>query len=225
MTTACLHTKAKTVISLDISTFFESVAEEEVRKLWQYFFHFPPQVADLLTRLTTYKGRLPRGAPSSSYLANLMFWDVEPSIHDLLEERGIIYSRFVDDVSLSAKRRLNRQEIGEAIGQVYGMFYRKGVMPNREKQSITHNSSLRIHNINVNDVVPTIPKQIRREVRAEIHSFVAEVEQHGLSDELKKRFEQLRGKTAWIRQFHPDQGLKLQEKLLVSVLADRSVPQ
>ena len=75
-----LHVQAKTVVNLDISSFFESVSHVQVRRLWQHFFDFPPEVADLLTALTTYKGHLPRGAPASSYLGNLIFWDLEPQL-------------------------------------------------------------------------------------------------------------------------------------------------
>jgi hypothetical protein len=213
-----LHTEAKIVINLDISTFFESISAHEVKKLWQYFFNLPPKVADLLTRLTTYRGHLPRGAPASSYLANLMFWDIEPKLEAILRKRGIIYSRYIDDVSLSSKRVLTHQEIGSAIGQVYGMFFRKGVQPNRVKQKITFSSkAVRVHNINVNDVVPTIPKQVRREIRAAVYNLVKSIEQHGFNPEMQTHFRHVYGKVIWVKQFHPDEGKSQQDKLMAAV--------
>lgn len=128
-----LHIRAKTVIGLDIATFFESVTQDEVKKIWLRFFRFSPEVAELLTQLTTHEGHLPRGAPTSSYIANLIFWDIEPRMRESLMHRNIRYSRFIDDVSLSSERYLNDQDINHAISSVYGMFISKGVKPNRKK--------------------------------------------------------------------------------------------
>ena len=41
-----------------------------------------------------------------------------------------MYSRYIDDVALSAKRRLEPKDLQPAIRQVYGMFARKDVKPN-----------------------------------------------------------------------------------------------
>lgn len=68
---AKLHSGAKIVINEDISGFFPSITERQVQDIWQHFFHFPPDLAIILTKLTTHEGRLPQGAPTSSYLANL----------------------------------------------------------------------------------------------------------------------------------------------------------
>ena len=124
----------KTVIRLDISAFFESVDAIEIKKLWQYFFHFPLSISKLLTQLTTHQEYLPRGAPSSTPLANLIFWDVEPKLVGRLEQASLTYSRYVDDITISASRKLSNDKIGWVIGQVYGMFFSKNIKPNRDKR-------------------------------------------------------------------------------------------
>ena len=68
---ARLHSRPRIVINLDIANFFPSITSRQVHDIWQNFFRFPPGIAEELTRLTTYDGRLPQGAPTSSYLANL----------------------------------------------------------------------------------------------------------------------------------------------------------
>ena len=116
----CLpHLQPRIVVNLDMSTFFESISTDEVREVWQYGLNFSPRVAELLTKLTTHNGHLPRGAPSSGHLANLVFWDLEPLLVTRLAHRGVTYTRYVDDVSLSAKRRLSEREIRWAI-RLYG---------------------------------------------------------------------------------------------------------
>ena len=214
-----LHVNAKTVINLDISTFFESVSEEAVHNLWLRPFGFAPPVAGVLTGLTTYKGRLPRGAPTSGYLANLLFHDLEPGLVEALGASGITYSRYIDDVSLSARRTLRKDEITRAIGLVYTMFARKGVRPNRVKQRVSHSpQARRVHNVNVNGPAPTIPKTVRRSIRAGVHNLWRDYEAHGSTDELLERLPVVQGQVAWLAQFHPAEAapLKVHVKELAS---------
>ena len=210
-----LHVGAKTVVSLDIATFFESVTEQEVIKIWKRFFHFPPEVAELLTRLTTHEGHLPRGAPTSSYLANLVFWDIEPQISANFRQQGVTYSRFVDDVSLSSTRYLKNEEISPILGQVYGMFARKGVKPNRNKQKVLYSSkgSVFVHDINVGGSISKMPKRVRKSISAEVHKLVRDTQQNGISKESLALMPHVVGNVSWMNQFHPEEAAELREKL------------
>ena len=205
-----LHVGARTVINLDISTFFESVSERAIRNLWLRLFGFAKPVAQILTRLTSYKGRLPRGAPTSSYLANLLFYDSEPGLVDKLSTMEITYSRYIDDVSLSATHSLSKDDVTQAIGFVYGMFLQKGVKANRVKQRVGYSSRpLRVHAINVNASEPTIPKDVRRGIKAGVHNLWRDYEVQGLTGELLGRMRVVQGQVAWMMQFHPIQGAQL----------------
>jgi hypothetical protein len=215
-----LHTETHTVVKLDISTFFESIHTDEIRQLWQRFFHFPTPVAKLLTELTTFNGYLPRGAPTSSYLANLIFWDVEPQLANFLSENEITYSRYIDDVTLSAKRSLGNDGIADGISKVYGMFYQKHVSPNRVKQKIMHNNeAMQVHRINVNGKLPTIPKITRKGIEAGVHNLARDVKLYGFSNEIIARWTKLNGSIAWMGQFHPEQSKKLKRKIAETVLS------
>ena len=210
-----LHVGAKTVISLDIATFFESVTEQEVIRIWKRFFHFSPEVAELLTGLTTHEGRLPRGAPTSSYLANLVFWDVEPRISANLKQQGVTYSRFVDDVSLSSTRYLKPQEISPMLSQIYGMFASKGVKPNRKKQRVLYanKGSVFVHDINVGGSISKMPGRVRKSIRAEVHNLARDMQQNGASRESLALMPHVVGNVSWMNQFHPEEAAKLREKL------------
>ncbi len=113
---ASLHTGRKIVISEDITSFFPSITAYIVMRMWQHFFHFPKEVAEVLTNLTTYQGIVPQGAKTSSYIANLIFWDKEPQVESQLRQLGLRYSRFVDDVTVSSA----------IIGAIIGLPPRSG---------------------------------------------------------------------------------------------------
>lgn len=87
----------------DIHRFFPSVRHREV---YGFFVGegFAPDAARLLTRLTTWRGGLPQGAPTSPHLANLVFAPVDDAILALCRPAGVVYTRYVDDLTFSSDR-------------------------------------------------------------------------------------------------------------------------
>lgn len=65
-------------------------------------YHFSPDVASLLTKLTTYKGHVPQGAPTSTYIANLVFTKTGNELAQLAKEYNITFTSFVDDLTFSS---------------------------------------------------------------------------------------------------------------------------
>ena len=128
--------------------------------MWQRFFCFPIDVAQTLTKLTTFNGFLPQGAATSSYIANLIFWDKEPDIEHNLRERDVYYSRYVDDITVSTNRKLSKQERGDIKSLVYGMLLRANVKPNREKRKVYfRGGKMLVHGLNVDRKKPTMRKK------------------------------------------------------------------
>jgi len=59
VTNARLHTNKQILICEDVKKFFPSVRSELVNDVWLGFFRFSPDVAEVLTALTTKDGALP----------------------------------------------------------------------------------------------------------------------------------------------------------------------
>lgn len=99
---ASAHKGNKYKFKTDIQDFYSFITCGKVRaKLID--LGFPPKIAMILTRLTTYNGHLPQGAPSSVFLANLVFTDTGNKIQKLAAEHNITYTSYIDDVVLSSK--------------------------------------------------------------------------------------------------------------------------
>lgn len=62
-----------------------------------------------------------QGASTSGYIANLVFWDVEPRIVKDLLGRGFQYSRFADDITISCSREPSSDELSGIVSTVTGM--------------------------------------------------------------------------------------------------------
>ncbi len=163
---ARIHLDAKLLIGMDISNFYPSVSAETIFHVWLRFFNFPKEVAEILTKLTTFESFLPQGASTSPCLGNLVFWDVEHNVVQNLLDEGYKYSRYVDDISVSTEEIVEVSELSTVFRIVFGMFKKKGVSPNRNKISIsTSGHPMIVHNLNINSGRVTIKKSERNRIR------------------------------------------------------------
>ena len=69
---AAIHSGKQVLISEDIANFFPATSPAHVHGIWQGLFQFHPELARVLTLLTTHDNMLPQGWKTSGYLANLV---------------------------------------------------------------------------------------------------------------------------------------------------------
>lgn len=214
LSNALQHAGVSVLILDDIADFYPSLNEKVVFDIWLRFFRFSPDVAELLTRLTTYQGEIPQGAKTSSYLANLAFWEVEGALVEELQTMGLTYSRFVDDVTLSARTPIPKHVKTKVRSMVYGMLASKGCRPKRSKSSIFRKGQqLMVTGLVTNSKIPAIGKTERRRIRAAVHNLEKVVQIDGLTPQNEKAWRQAKGRVArLVRLKHPE-GEKLMSRL------------
>ncbi|MCB1073812.1 MAG: RNA-directed DNA polymerase, partial [Chlamydiia bacterium] len=100
---ALIHKGNKYFFLTDIEKFFPSIRHFQVYEML-VSNGFSPTVAGIITKLTTYKGRLPQGTPTSTALANLTFCVVDAELSAFCEEYNLTFTRFVDDITISSKK-------------------------------------------------------------------------------------------------------------------------
>jgi RNA-directed DNA polymerase len=95
------HQGKKYKFTTDLKDFFPSITNKSVYEMFvgEKFSH---EVASLLTKLTTYKGKIPQGAPTSSTLANLVFRKTGDILDNFSKENGLTFTSFVDDMTFSS---------------------------------------------------------------------------------------------------------------------------
>lgn len=86
----------------DLRSYFEFVSNKHVYKalLDQ---GFSPNVSHIITDLTTFKGHLPQGAPTSPFLANISGLAMDKDLLVVCQKHDITYTRFVDDLCFSSQ--------------------------------------------------------------------------------------------------------------------------
>jgi len=208
-----LHKASKIVICEDISNFFPSVKAAAVFDVWQCLFSFPPDVAELLTKLCTKDGALPQGAIPSSYLANLVLWRLEPELQARFAASGLVYSRYVDDIAVSSKRHLSRSEQTQVIGSVYGMLAKVHLKAKRRKHETFTSSQRMVTTKLVVNNRPALPKEKRAVIRAAVHR-VELLSKTGLLDADGRRLlSSIAVQVGQLGRFHAGPALQLKERL------------
>ncbi|WP_455020135.1 reverse transcriptase family protein [Kingella denitrificans] len=215
ITNAKKHIRMNILIKEDISNFFPSISKKIVHQVWTGFFHFPHDVADCLAELVTYQGFLVQGSKVSGFLCNLIWWQREADLVAEFQKQGLVYTRFVDDVTISARRNLSKAEMQKIIGKIYSLFHSVDAKPNRKKHKVMHKGHQQtVNNMNVSVDKPTLPKEKRKEIR----SIVFKCEQAFQNKEIhvttyEELFNSAKGKILHLKRFHVAQAEKLLQRL------------
>src|SRR5262245_405896 len=93
------------VANLDVRQFFPNVTRAMVIEALVRL-GYTREIAALIAELTTYKGYLPQGAPTSTLLDNLVFVPIDRYFQKFSQRLGLTYTRYVDDITLSGNRDL-----------------------------------------------------------------------------------------------------------------------
>ncbi len=210
---AGLHAGSKIVMCEDVRDVFPSITVPAVRDVWQRLFQFPPRVAELLTQICTKDGALPQGAIPSSYIANLVLWRFEPDLHARLAAGGLVYSRYVDDIVVSSKRSLTKDDQTQVVGAVYGMLAKAGLRAKRRKHERFTASQRMVTTKLVVNRRAALPKEMRAKIRASVHR-VELLSQAGLLDAEGLRLQRsVAVRVGQLGRFHPRLAVQLKERL------------
>lgn len=130
------HVGAGYVLNVDLKDFFPSVSAAKVFKIFSSI-GYSEKVAWMLTSLCVFEGWLPQGAPTSPKLANLVCLQLDARIQGYAAKKGLIYTRYADDISLSSqtiKKIYNSRSVLKTI------VISEGFQINERKTQIQGNS-------------------------------------------------------------------------------------
>lgn len=202
------HCGADWLVKVDIKDFFSNISERQVFDVFMKL-GYPKllsfEMARICTRVTPkrqgarwvqsegghtipeysskYIGSLPQGAPTSPALSNLVCIDLDNELAALALSRSATYSRYADDLcfSLTTGSRLTAFDLKREISKV---LWKHGFSDNPKKTRIIPPGARKVlTGLNVNADVPTIPKEVRDQIRMHLHYAM----KHGIPDHCKER--------------------------------------
>lgn len=207
---AGVHCGAKSLCSLDISDFFDNIHENEVKRIFVELLRFSEEVANILTKLVTYNGHLVQGALTSSYLAMMVLWDLEPKLVETLGRKRVRYSRLVDDITLSSTAY--NYNFSYEIRLIEQVLHAKGLFYNEKKVKIASVSSdlMLVHGLNVTGSSPAMPRYEAKKIRASVRQLEKLAAQKDARTEMwyRREFNRCRGRVYKLERFGKNNSFK-----------------
>lgn len=109
------HTGKRWMLNLDLKDFFHQVKEKDVYRIFiEPPFGMSPALAHTLSKLCSYQGRLPMGAPTSPILSNFAVIPLDNDLLAFTAPHRIRFTRYADDLTFSSEQEIT-MEIVESI--------------------------------------------------------------------------------------------------------------
>lgn len=112
------HRRSSFVFNTDVSDFYPTVHHTRVYRLFAGKFECSPDVARLCTRICSYRHHLALGLITSPILADQIMFRVDARIGSACHKAGLVYTRFVDDVTISGPYNLERSGFEKVVTEI-----------------------------------------------------------------------------------------------------------
>jgi RNA-directed DNA polymerase len=198
------HQNEPTIVSLDIKSWFPSINAHQIYFVWRVVLKCSHKVARLLTKLTTFNGHLPQGAPTSTTLANFVLYSIDAQIRKAAALHGVNYSSWVDDIAFSGSNARKLIPIAVSI------FKSEGFRISRSKLKVMGRSKQQEVNGVIAGIRPSISKKKRDQIRAALHHLSV----GDIRDEDTARYiATQKGRIAYLASVNPDQARRFEIEL------------
>lgn len=170
------HVGSDFVFTTDISAFFPSISHDSVYQLFTKTFQCAPDVARFCTKLCTHDHHLALGLITSPMLADQVLADVDERIAGACRNAGLVYTRYVDDLTISGPFDLQRSGFPELFQRILAQH---GFCINPEKHCFGRITEVPITKIRVNGG----HLDVRREYLAQLERQLADARSLAAGDQ------------------------------------------
>jgi RNA-directed DNA polymerase len=188
------HAGCKWLVKLDVHSFFESIKEPSVYRLFRTL-GYGELVSFELTRLCTRQdtlqvrsdysvrdtvpywrrrppGYLPQGAPTSPMLANLVVRDLDIRLNAIAQRYGWIYTRYADDLAFSTTERSSRGQAMHVASLAEREMSAFGLSSNRQKTTVIPAGSRKILlGVLVDGSAPNLTRAFRNNLETHLYAL------------------------------------------------------
>lgn len=198
------HAGAKVLLCFDVVNFFDHLSSARLRqRLAATAFDF--DAAELLTKLTTRCGCLVQGAPTSTFLADFVCYELDEQLSQLCPG---VYTRFVDDITFSAQRQHclpQEDRVVQALAD-YGLSINAA-----KTRRVDQAGAMLVTGLLINEQPgrPSVraPRNLWRRLRAGIHLL----DKRGGDDALL--YEEMQGLSSYLAMTDPERAAPYRKQL------------
>ncbi len=243
-----MHCGAKWLFQFDLSSFFYDITEVDVYRIFNGLgyrrllafelaricttTHLPKRSERLLwcdqpaerEGLLPYRGRvgvagvLPQGAPTSPMLSNLAARELDEKLQEFSRRRGFVYTRYADDITLSATRLSANESVARIRRSVIGIIRQCRFRENTAKIRIAGPGSRKVVlGLLVDGDQPRISKATYSRIDRHLHAAekfgVVETAEHEGFDSAYGFYNHLAGLVSFTRDVDRGRGNEFSKRL------------
>ena len=216
---ASVHCGKKWLMKLDIKDYFNSITEEQIKEiLSRYVKREPDQYGNVqkdkepydieqVFSMCTVEGKLPTGAPTSPYIANLLLTEFDIHMEEYCRTCDVYYSRYMDDLFFSTYGPQYLLSLVEL--EVLKQFKELGFSINVDKiKYISGNKLQKVLGLGVNNQQPVLTKDDKRKYRSYFYNLLSPLQFNKLKFYRDHELEVL-GHLAYIKSVDEDYYLRI----------------
>ncbi len=211
VTNASQHVGKKCIVNMDLKEFFPSISQKQVFNIF-YYYGYTIEVSYTFSRLCTFDGKLPQGAPTSPMLSNIVCLKLDKRLSELAKKFSATYTRYADDITFSGDT-----DLSALILIVEKIILEEGFETNEKKTRVLfEHQRQEVTGLLVNGENVRVKKSYLKKIKQEIYYC----KKYGVDDHLKhiqceKRFycEHMYGKAYFINMVDHQLGQELIQEL------------
>lgn len=200
------HLDNNAILKFDFKNFFPSFTENDWTLYCKKHSLFDNEEDIEITRRILFKRypglrglRLSIGAPSSPMLSNILMFDIDQAISEHIGSSEVVYTRYADDITFSAKRTGYLNRINKELRQIVANSDTPKLTINEEKTVMATKKYKRQVTglIITNDRKASVGRDRKRLISAQIHRALT----YGASSE---EIERLLGIISFVQSIEPE---------------------
>lgn len=163
------HIGSNVLLSLDIDNFFPTIPANKVYGVF-HSLGYSKKISSALTSLCTFNGFLPQGSPSSPKLANLVCTKLDSRIQGYAGKKGMTYTRYADDITLSCQ---SVNKIQKCRSFIQTIIREEGFRINKKKTRLAgFRKRKKVTGLIITANKAGIGRAVYREMRVKINNIV-----------------------------------------------------
>ncbi|MDC7124447.1 MAG: retron St85 family RNA-directed DNA polymerase [Spirochaetales bacterium] len=214
------HSKNKYYLTIDFIDFFHSIKFIDFLNFSDNYNIsknseiFTDELLNIIRKFCFYNDVLPIGYTSSPIISNILMYDFDQKITEYIKQKkGVVYSRYADDIVISTNKKNESIEIYRDIKKIIYENVNPKLLINFKKVKFLSSTSgsAYVTGLKIN---PHKQVSISKKKKDHIRLLLSIYKKKGLSDEERKS---LSGHLSYIKYVEPKFYTKLQEKYFVEI--------
>ena len=204
------HCGQEAIYQIDLKDFFPNINTD---RIYSFFIKTGclQDIAEILTELVSFEGKLPQGFPTSPLIANLITWKLDFDHDNICKANDLKRTRWIDDILISGRI----YDLDKVIYKIDSSINKNGFVINKKKKKFfrrkDHNKEIIAVGLDIRKHKPNVPINVYNKIESMLIVFIEDGIARGkaiFEEEFKGKDirQSLVGKIRFVEQYNGQKG-------------------